>query len=344
VAVAASSRATVAPGSSSAPTITGTTTAGSTLTANPGTWSGSATITFQYQWMSCNSSGASCAPIAGATSQTYLLQTSNVGATLIVQVIATNSDGSATAQSGATATIAAATALATTTLPTISGTAAVGSTLTANTGTWTGTAPITYAYQWLGCDASGASCNPISSAASATYTAQTSDLGTTLRVQVTATNPSGSATAESAQSAAIAAASTAVGGCPSGAKGQSVAVSTLAAPVRLQVAKTAASGVLGSQTQSFTATFHVTDTCGQVVSGADVYVTAVPYNQFSIPAQQATGSAGNVTFTFQRKAGYPVAKHQQLLVLFVRASRPGDPVLAGVSTERLVSVAVSLGG
>ena len=52
------SRSTVAPTNSSLPTISGTAAVGSTVTANPGTWSGSTPITYQYQWSICGSDGA----------------------------------------------------------------------------------------------------------------------------------------------------------------------------------------------------------------------------------------------------------------------------------------------
>ncbi len=79
--------------------------------------------------------------------------------------------------------------------PTISGTTQQGSTLTVNEGTWTGTAPITYGNQWLRCDTSGGSCSAIIGETATTYVLKNVDLGTTLRVVVTATNAEGMNTA-----------------------------------------------------------------------------------------------------------------------------------------------------
>jgi hypothetical protein len=73
--------------------------------------------------------------------------------------------------------------------PAISGTAQVGSTLTCSQGTWTGTAPITYAYQWK------RNGSNISGATNSTYTIQVADGGTTVSCTVTATNSGGSASA-----------------------------------------------------------------------------------------------------------------------------------------------------
>jgi len=80
------------------------------------------------------------------------------------------------------------TAPANTSPPTITGTPEVGATLTATPGTWTGTEPITYAYQWRRCDSTGTTCTDIPDATATTYTATTADTGATLTVAVTATN------------------------------------------------------------------------------------------------------------------------------------------------------------
>lgn len=87
--------------------------------------------------------------------------------------------------------------------PTISGTATVGETLTANNGTWSNN-PTTFGYQWLRCNGGGNACVNVANGTQKTYTLVGADAGHTMRVRVTATNADGSATAESAQTAAVA--------------------------------------------------------------------------------------------------------------------------------------------
>jgi hypothetical protein len=92
--------------------------------------------------------------------------------------------------------------------PIISGTPQDGQTLTASTGSWSGTQPITYGYQWQRCDSGGANCVAIAGATGPTYLATSADVGRTLRVVVTATNSAGSAAATSAATTVVQATST----------------------------------------------------------------------------------------------------------------------------------------
>jgi hypothetical protein len=93
--------------------------------------------------------------------------------------------------------------------PSISGTPVVGKMLTAHNGSWAGTSPITFQYQWTRCSSAGAGCTPISEAAqSQQYVLTTDDLGHRLRVIVTATNSAGTASRNSPLSAVIKAAAT----------------------------------------------------------------------------------------------------------------------------------------
>ena len=86
--------------------------------------------------------------------------------------------------------------------PTITGTPQDGQTLTTSAGTWNGTTPMSYAYQWNRCS-SGGGCTQIGGATSSSYTATSADVGDTLTVSVTASNSAGSATAGSAPTATV---------------------------------------------------------------------------------------------------------------------------------------------
>ncbi len=101
--------------------------------------------------------------------------------------------------------ITAGTPPAVTTPPSISGTALRGQTLTAQSGSWSGTTPISFSFQWRRCSSSGGDCGSISGATSQTHTLGSSDVGHTLRIQVTASNSAGSAQVVSSQSAVVAA-------------------------------------------------------------------------------------------------------------------------------------------
>jgi hypothetical protein len=94
-----------APSNTAAPTISGTPQAGQTLTAQPGTWSGSQPITYSYQWQRCNENGSACNDIAGATGSTYTATSADTTNTLRVRVTAKNADGSNSTTSAPTAVV-----------------------------------------------------------------------------------------------------------------------------------------------------------------------------------------------------------------------------------------------
>src|SRR5581483_8122848 len=181
--------APVAPVSLSPPTVSGLAVQGQPLTASTGRWSAMPPATYAYQWQRCNSGGAACADIVFATSPTYTATVADVGATLRVTVTASNAGGSTGASSPTTGVISGPpTAPSNTSAPTISGTPVDGQTLTASPGTWSGTQPISYAYQWQRCNAGGTACVDLAGAQSSTYVVAPADVGGTLRVAVTASN------------------------------------------------------------------------------------------------------------------------------------------------------------
>src|SRR4029077_4281221 len=100
---------TAPPTYTSPPTISGTAQVGQPLTASPGTWTGTQPISLTYQWQRCDSTGANCSPIAGATSTGYTATLGDAGSTLSVAVTANNPPGSMTVPSAPTAPVQSAT-------------------------------------------------------------------------------------------------------------------------------------------------------------------------------------------------------------------------------------------
>ena len=175
-----------------APTISGTAQVGETLTAETSGINdddGLSGATFSYQWVA--NDGNSDTDITGATESTYTLAVADEGKTIKVQVSFTDdADNEETLTSAATDVVAAAPTTNTpaTGAPTISGTAQVGETLTANTSGVAdadGLSNVQYDYQWL---ADGAD---ISGATNATYTLAATDEGKAIKLEVTFTDDAG---------------------------------------------------------------------------------------------------------------------------------------------------------
>jgi hypothetical protein len=342
-------RTQAAPSNTALPAITGTPSVGQTLTTSDGTWSGSPT-SFTYQWVRCPASGGAadgsdCAVIGGATNKTYGPVTGDVGFTLRARVTAINSDGQTTVASNATTAVTAAGGPPNTAPPTITGTTTVGSTLTVNPGTWTGTS-ITFAYQWQRCDTAGANCAPITGATNTTYVLANEDADHTLKVAVTATDSTGPNTVTSAQTATVTSAAPPppATGCPLVKTSGPINVTDVSPPAHLVIDKqTAAPSPIRRDTQTVVLRFHVSACSGRSVVGALVYQTATPYQQFSI-SEVPTGPDGWATLTLHRLRSFPASEKQQLLVVFVRARKSGEDLLGGISARRLVSFRVNLKG
>jgi subtilisin family serine protease len=96
------------PANATAPTIAGTATEGQTLTASGGTWTGSSPMASAFQWQRCDSTGAGCTNLGGATASSYTLGSPDVGWRLRVVETATNAYGAGAASSAATAAVIAA--------------------------------------------------------------------------------------------------------------------------------------------------------------------------------------------------------------------------------------------
>ena len=154
----------------------------------------------------CNGGGNNCASVSNGTQQSYTLVGADAGHTMRVRVTATNADGSASAQSAQTNTVAPVTSTAApknTSAPTITGTARVGEELRASPGSWSGS-PTSFGYQWQRCNIDAVVCTDVVGATGTTYGVRLADLGFRLRVIVTAKNAKGSGTATSVPTAVVA--------------------------------------------------------------------------------------------------------------------------------------------
>lgn len=365
VALASIALALVLPGLGSAqrtdagdPTISGGRNVGDTLTGDHGSFLPGAQ-SYKYNWRRCPPDGGqgagNCEGIVDGPDNTYVLQSGDVGFTIRLQVKAwtgPNYTGSkAVRTSNAFGPITGqGTGPMNTGLPTVTGTAAVGQTLTTNQGSWASNFLVDWSYAWLRCDGSGNNCVP-TGATGTTYVVADADKGSTLRSQVTATNPAGSTVVNSAATAVVPGAppvttppappspATTTAGCPPGRR--AVQAATVSSPARLLIDRQAAQPIALGSGQDVVVRYHVSDTCGQSVQGALVYATAVPFGQLSAPAEAATGPTGYVTLTFRTLAGFPLGPKQRSVQIFVRARKLGEDLLAGISTRRLFEIPIS---
>jgi K+-transporting ATPase c subunit len=322
--------APTAPTNTSPPTLSGTPREGQTLTGSKGSWSGNPTD-YNYFWSRCDRDGSHCNDINKATAGTLTLTSNEVDHTVRFKVEAKNAGGSTFASSAPSAvvTAAAATTPANTSPPSVSGTAQQGHTLTGHRGSWSGN-PTDYNYFWTRCDRNGGNCANIAGATKSTYTLTASDVGRTIRFKVQARNAGGSTSASSVPTAVVTSSAPATT-----TAGRTISVTQVSPPTRLVVNKVRFSPNPTRSRAPITARFHVSDTRGYSVQGALVYAIGLPYGWARHSPEAVTDSSGWATVIFYPTRSMPVGR-TAALVVFVRARKPGDPVLTGVSTRRLV--------
>ena len=196
--------------------------------------------------------------------------------------------------------------------PAISGTAMVEQTLTATTGTWSGTQPLTIGLEWLRCDAQGENCEGLGVTAN-TYTLIPVDVGKTLRVRVTAANLSAARQALSDPTAVVTALA------PTEAN-PTIAAAKVTAPHRLVLDQVKAPTRYARK--AFSVSFRVKDSRGFLVEGALATATSLPGTAFKAPAEVTTGADGLVTLQF--KAGAKLRPSIKVVTVVVIVRRPGD--------------------
>lgn len=172
-----------APTNLSAPAITGTAWSGQVLAGGNGVWSASGPIEYAYAWQRCDTSGAGCAPIRGATAPRYTVADADVGYRLRIAVTASNRGGSATATSPPTDVVTSTPGVAQP--PRLPKTAREGETITVSPATFTGPPPQTVKFQWQRCSAT---CVDVG-VDQTSYAVTTADIGYKLQVVETATWP-----------------------------------------------------------------------------------------------------------------------------------------------------------
>lgn len=212
-AVATSSATTTvlpaAPVASSASSLSGDAREGETLTASPGSWSGSPS--FAYSWLRCTDDVDAtwvddCTTITSAdatdANATYTLVAADVGSYIRARVEGENAGGSFYQNTAATSQVESGVPV-NTALPQVTGTARVGQTLTSTSGTWTSNPAPTYSYQWQRSANGTSGWTNIVAATASTYPVVSADLDLYLRSVVTATNPYASASASSAATSKV---------------------------------------------------------------------------------------------------------------------------------------------
>ncbi|MCZ7587313.1 MAG: hypothetical protein M5U27_00310 [Gaiella sp.] len=325
--------AVTVPANTAEPTISGSPVEGLTLSAATGTWTGT-TLAYGYQWVRCGADGglpdgSNCPTVPGATSSTYTLGSDDVGKRLRVQVTASNSAGSATATSNATETVTQSPTVGpphNTTEPSISGTLTRGRLLFASVGVWSGATPISYAYQWVRCGADGglpdgSNCAVIPSATSSSYTLGSDDVGSRMRIRVTASNSLGVQTVASNATVVVQATTTPAAQAPSN---RTLPV-ILGTPARGQVLTSTAGVWIGTSPLVFTYQWLRCDADGGEPSGSDCPAIAGATATQYVPTADDVGRRLRTRVTARNTVGAATAASGPTALVQATAPAPAPP-------------------
>ena len=170
-----------------------------TAAAPPSSWDGAAGLALTYDFQRCS---PTCVDVQNSSSSQYTLQAADVGTHYQVVVVATAGTASATATSSQTGAVAPKSTAA----PTLNGVTQDGQVLTTSSpnASWDGATGLTRTFLFTRCDANGANCNTtLQNTNVGTYTLTAADMGSRIRVTVSASK-GGSASTPSAPSAATA--------------------------------------------------------------------------------------------------------------------------------------------
>jgi hypothetical protein len=338
-----SARRKAGPNEIAPPSISGVAIAGRTLTGNPGSWNGQQPISYKFQWLRCkanagdDSSTSSCTSISGANKTTYTIVSGDLGFRLRVRVTASNKQGSSQSTSAATSVVTTEGGQpANSSPPTVSGSAIVNSTLTATTGSWVGDNPITFSYSWLRCDKDGNACKATGKTQK-NYKVVQGDIGNRLRVRVVAKNSRGSSDAFSLATDVVQQdPDDGTIDLPGGEK--SVDAKDVPKEQRLVVDQVRFDpSPVTSRERPINVSIRVTDTRGNVVRNATVFIRSTP--RLTSGADNGLSAVdGWITYSLQPLSNFPL-RNGYNVQFFVKAYRKGDPSLGGIYGTRLVQVA-----
>ena len=151
---------------------------------------------------------------------------------------------------------------------------------------------------------------------------------------MTATNTTGSSSANAQPTAQV----QPPAGATRLANGRySIPTSSVSLPHRLVVSGVQFSPTILRSRDTFTGRFRVTDTRGYDVRDAIVLVTGVPLGWILAPNEVRTNVDGLATLQLQPTTRLRLVRGGSM-VMFIRARKEGDSLLAGVSSRRLVRV------